>query len=244
MVSTYTAHLALELLANGDGLGTWGASQNANFDLLDLALDATNDFTVTTDAALTVAETVAAVDRLEGSPVAARVLTLFADRWKSKFVDNVTAQGITYRGSAAATQTVVVQPMRHAALKALNNELVELFFTKRRHGAVWRKVKDTVGNGATTINVDEAGYHRLTLAGNTTLTIARWPLTGACARFFLRVVQDATGGRTLAWPAAVDWPDAVAQAPATGIGDITDYMLMSVDGGTTIQTTLAGKDMS
>jgi len=91
---------------------------------------------------------------------------------------------------------------------------------------------DTVGADAVSFPVEfdngnEAGptflldwnagqKQRATLTGNiTTVTITDLDV-GAAANFILVLVQDATGGRTVTWPAAVLWPGGTAPTLSVG----------------------------
>jgi hypothetical protein len=42
----------------------------------------------------------------------------------------------------------------------------------------------------------------------------------------LVLTQDATGGRTITWPAAVKWPDGITQQPATAANSVSVFHLM------------------
>lgn len=60
---------------------------------------------------------------------------------------------------------------------------------------------------AKTINWQTANRQRLSLTGNCTLTFTA-PLADAILA--LKLTQDATGNRTVVWPAAVKWPAGTA----------------------------------
>jgi hypothetical protein len=64
-------------------------------------------------------------------------------------------------------------------------------------------------NTSTAYTIDLAGgsVQILTLTGNCTYT---FPTPVAGKSFILVQKQDATGGRTVTWPASVDWPAATA----------------------------------
>jgi len=70
------------------------------------------------------------------------------------------------------------------------------------------------GNSGTSKTIDwtNGNHQRLTLTGNCTLTFSNG-LTGGA--YLLELVQDATGTRTVTWPAAVIWPGAVAPTLTT-----------------------------
>jgi hypothetical protein len=64
-----------------------------------------------------------------------------------------------------------------------------------------------------------------TLTGNVTLTLPT-PAASHSATITLILTQDATGGRTITWPAAVKWPDGIAQQPAAGANTISAIHLL------------------
>ncbi len=61
------------------------------------------------------------------------------------------------------------------------------------------------GNSGTskTLDFNDSNEQLLTLTGNVTLTLSN-PTDGG--RYVIVLAQDGTGGRTVAWPAAVKWP--------------------------------------
>lgn len=61
---------------------------------------------------------------------------------------------------------------------------------------------------AITLNNTNGVMQKLTLTGNCTITLAGFAQAGAYMRLVL--IQDATGSRTVTWPAAVQWPGGTA----------------------------------
>lgn len=60
------------------------------------------------------------------------------------------------------------------------------------------------------------------------------PIAGAHGLLLHLVLrQDATGGRTVTWPASVKWPAATAPVLSAGANKVDRVSLLSVDGGTT-----------
>ena len=62
------------------------------------------------------------------------------------------------------------------------------------------------------------------MTGNCTFTFTA--PTGGVANLLLRLVQDATGGRTATWPATVKWPGGSAPtltAAANAVDIVTCY---------------------
>lgn len=81
-----------------------------------------------------------------------------------------------------------------------------------------------------TVNISEAmlpSTRLWQLAGNLTLTIPTPVLTPSRSGTITLVLQqDATGNRTVTWPAAVKWPDAIVQQPATAANSISVFHLL------------------
>lgn len=71
--------------------------------------------------------------------------------------------------------------------------------------------------GAVTINCTSSNVFSLTLNENTTLTVIN-PQQGQTIN--LRIVQDGTGGRTLAWPAGFKWPGGTAPSISSGANEV------------------------
>ena len=76
----------------------------------------------------------------------------------------------------------------------------------------------TLSDGAT-VNIDweDGSVQTLTLGGNRTLEFDN-PVTGG--KYVLILKQDATGGRTVTWPANVKWTAGSAPVLSTGANDI------------------------
>lgn len=85
-----------------------------------------------------------------------------------------------------------------------------------------------LGNSGTAKTVDWSDYRvaKLTLTGNCTLTFTA---PAAHSMVLLKLYQDATGSRTVTWPAAVKWAGAVAPTLSSGAGDI-DIVSLYYDG--------------
>lgn len=69
--------------------------------------------------------------------------------------------------------------------------------------------------------------YRATLTGNvTSLTLPTSPLAVQSGTITLVLTQDATGGRTIAWPAGVKWPDGIVQQPAAAANSMSVVNLL------------------
>ncbi len=86
-----------------------------------------------------------------------------------------------------------------------------------------------------TINLSSGVYHKVTLTGNVTaITFSNPPTTGYLSTFTIKLLQDGTGGRTVAgWPAAVKWPFGVAPTITSTANKYDIVQCLTDDGGTT-----------
>lgn len=109
-------------------------------------------------------------------------------------------------------------PLQRAAVRPSLGGLV----TVHAHG----------NTGATeTIDLANGNYHSATLDANCTFTFTGATNGKECA-FTLVLTQDATGSRTVTWPAAVTWPGASAPTLATAASAVDVLVFWTVDGGT------------
>lgn len=103
---------------------------------------------------------------------------------------------------------------------------------------------DHGNTGATeTVDASAADIHRLVADSATvTLTLTGWPAAGTPSVIRLWLEQDATGGRVWSFPAAVTWGDAGEPDWSTRSASAIDLVdLQTVDGGTTVVASLAGR---
>jgi len=84
-------------------------------------------------------------------------------------------------------------------------------------------------NTTTAYTIDLAGgsVQLLTLTGNCTYT---FPTPVAGKSFILVQKQDATGGRTVTWPASVDWPSATAPTLTSTALRADKFVFTAIDG--------------
>jgi hypothetical protein len=98
-------------------------------------------------------------------------------------------------------------------------------------GQYW-SVEYNAGNSgaALTLDLNNGNTQRFVLTGNCTLTINS-PQQGG--RYLLVLSQDATGSRTVTWPASVKWSSGVAPTLSTGANaiDIVTLAYSAVGGG-------------
>lgn len=99
------------------------------------------------------------------------------------------------------------------------------------------------GSGTRAINLTSGNVVSATLAGNTTFTFAGATASTACS-FGLYLTQDATGSRTVTWPASVKWSGGTAPTLSTGASAVDILVFETINGGTTWYGSLVGLSFS
>jgi hypothetical protein len=87
--------------------------------------------------------------------------------------------------------------------------------------------------GATTLDLSTTNIYNITLTGSATLTFSNPPTSGTLYSLMIIAKQDATGSRTITWPASVKWPNASAPTLSTAANAVDVLNFFTVDGGTT-----------
>ena len=92
---------------------------------------------------------------------------------------------------------------------------------------------DSGNSGATsTLNLTNGNVQKITLTANCTVTLTA-PTSGSYRSLMLFIFQDATGSRTVTWPASVHWGTAGVPILSTAAGKMDRILLDTVDGGVT-----------
>lgn len=99
------------------------------------------------------------------------------------------------------------------------------------------------GSGTRSINLASGNVVSATLGGNTTFTFTGATASTACS-FGLYLTQDATGSRTVTWPASVRWSGGTAPTLSTGANAVDILVFETINGGTTWYGSLVGTNFS
>lgn len=103
----------------------------------------------------------------------------------------------------------------------------------------------TSSAGALTLDLTNGNVFTVTLTENiTTLTLSNPPATGKAGSFTLVLTQDATGSRTVTWPASVKWAGSTAPALSTAASSIDVLTFLTTNAGTSWYGFLAGGGMA
>lgn len=112
----------------------------------------------------------------------------------------------------------------------------------RANGGGLETVSTANTGSAYTINLASGNVFNLTANANVTFTFAGATSGKACS-FSLYVKQDATGGRTVTWPASVRWSGG-APVLSTAANALDALVFESLDGGSTWFGSLVGTNFA
>ena len=111
--------------------------------------------------------------------------------------------------------------------------------------AITEQSVSLTSGAAVTLDISLGSVFTITLAHNiTSFTWSNPATSGDVSAFVLKVTQDGTGNRTIAFPAAVDFAGGTAPTLSTGAADVDVFVFFTVNGGTTYFGFTAGLDMS
>ena len=119
------------------------------------------------------------------------------------------------------------------------------------NGAVSEKAATnaTISSTTAALDVRDGSVFQLTLASNiTTFNWSNHAASGHVSSFIMKVVQDGTGSRTIAWPdgtnsVTVRWPGDTAPTLSSGAADVDIFAFFTHDGGTNYYGFTAGLDL-
>ncbi len=99
----------------------------------------------------------------------------------------------------------------------------------------------TVSTTTYSLDCNTGNNFILTLTTNSTLSFINPPTTGKVFGLNLIIVQDATGNRTITWPASVSWGSVGAPTLSTAANSIDIISFVTYNGGTKYLGFLSGK---
>mgnify|MGYP003310466629 FL=1 len=119
------------------------------------------------------------------------------------------------------------------------------------NGAVSEKAATnaTISSTTAALDVRDGSVFQLTLASNiTTFNWSNHAASGHVSSFVMKVIQDGSGNRTIAWPdgtnsVTVRWPGDTAPTLSSGAADVDVFVFFTHDGGTNYYGFTAGLDM-
>jgi hypothetical protein len=124
-----------------------------------------------------------------------------------------------------------------ANLVMANNNITNPTLT----GYTESEVSNTAVTGTYTLDCVASNFWDLTLTGNTTISPTGVPPATRMWAGTIVAKQDATGGRTITWPAGSKYPGGVVPPATTTANAIDIWSLMTYDGGTSWVVSLTVK---
>jgi len=189
------------------GAGTAGSFRDKTGTTLNFRRIVQAGLLTVTEAADTITLNTTAENNTAAN-VGGGVGNIFRDKTGSTINLRTLVQGASMLLTQAADTVTVALGTLSQTLNAGNQLITDI------RTATFGAEFDAGNSGAAaTITWPNKQKQRLTLTANTTLTFA--VPTGA-GNFLLRLIQDATGNRTVTWPGTVRWPGGTAPAISSG----------------------------
>lgn len=228
MPTAYTPLLGFALPVTGELTNTWGDVVNTSItSLLDAAIAGTTTLTTDADVGLTIDQGASNTSRqaillCTGARTAVRNITAPAQS-KAYIVVNATTGGFAVNIRGVGPTSGVQVPAASRALVVWNGSDFVLVANNPVSGsltyAFTPPVTVTFSATAMTVNCNLSNVFETTFTANVTVapTISN-PNNGQTINWF--ITQDATGGRTMTWPASFRWPSGtpgVLSTPANSV---------------------------
>lgn len=104
------------------------------------------------------------------------------------------------------------------------------------------KVINDSATGTVTLDLSASNVFQSTLTGNITFVFTNPPANTKVFSFTIITVQDATGGRTITWPASKKFSGGLAPPATTTANAVDIWSVMTYDGGASYIVSLSVKD--
>jgi hypothetical protein len=152
--------------------------------------------------------------------------------------------GIVFNDSAAANTSgnLTYNKSTNVLTIAANTSLSNNYIIQPIFKSYSEHKQSSSASGSTTLDLSQTNVFELSLTGNTTLVFSN-PPSSTVYTFTIIAKQDATGGRTITWPATVKWPGAVVPPATTAANAVDIWSGVTYDGGTTYAMSLSIKDV-
>ena len=155
---------------------------------------------------------------------------------ESKIADAAITQSKIAANAVGATQLQDGTPINMQGALLSGAELIDYAETSP---------SAAISAGALTLDLDTGSVFDVVLTANvTSLILAKPPAAGRAGSATLILKQDATGGRTLAWPASVRWAGGTPPVVSPAANTVDIYAFITRNGGATWFGFPAGQDFS
>ena len=154
-------------------------------------------------------------------------------------ITTLAAGNTTITGFANVTTTMQIGGITTLAanLVMANNNITRPILT----GYTEHEVANTATTGTWTMDCGAANFFDLTLTGNITIAPTNVPPATRVWSGSIAAKQDATGGRTITWPAGTKYAGGVSPPATTTANALDIWSIMTYDGGTTYIVSLSVK---
>jgi hypothetical protein len=123
----------------------------------------------------------------------------------------IAGTAVTLTGTETLTNKTLTSPTINTPTIATPTVTSGTFTKPTINGSIQAYTSDTDGT-TVTFNLAASNVHTVTLGGNRTLALSN-ASTGQC--FIIRLVQDATGSRTVTWFSTIKWQDGTTPTLTT-----------------------------
>ena len=155
---------------------------------------------------------------------------------ESKIADAAITQSKIAANAVGATQLQEGIPINMQGALLRGAELIDYAETSP---------SPAISAGALTLDLDTGSVFDVVLTANvTSLILANPPAAGRAGSATLILKQDATGGRTLAWPASVRWAGGTPPVVSPAANTVDIYAFITRNGGATWFGFPGGQDFS
>lgn len=260
-VNTTTLDIGDNIFTLNADLGAVAPSENAGIEIMrgtsanvQFIWDETNDRWSTNAAPLAVGNTtIAGFANVDGN-ITSRNLLLQGDNTNAYIRPSnspsnlyLGANGTNYvtifsngNFNVGTSLTVAGISTLSANLVMSNNNITRPVLT----GYTEHEVANAAVTGSYTMDCGAANFFDLTLTGNTTISPSNVPPSTRVWSGSIAAMQDATGGRTITWPAGTKYAGGVAPPATTTANALDIWSLMTYDGGTSWIVSLSVKGVA
>lgn len=126
--------------------------------------------------------------------------------------------------------------------KVASNVIADVLKNKNITDYAVESTAPSISAGTLTLDMTSGNDFDVSLAENVvTLTVSNWPVSGTLGKIMVRLAQDTTGGRTVAFPAGWKWPSGTAPTLPTAANEDIEIVAWTRDSGTTIYAAEVGQ---
>ena len=172
--------------------------------------------------------------RIMGQQSANNAYIIFGNADNSVKLGRAGTGALTWNGAFSVTGGLTTLS---ANLVMANNNITRPILT----GYTEHEIANTAATGSYSLDCGAANFWDLTLTGNITIAPTNVPPATRVWSGSIAAKQDATGGRTITWPAGTKYAGGVSPPATTTANAVDIWSIMTYDGGTTYIVSLSVK---